>query len=334
VLVAVLDGQRVEPFQEWFRVGVDDLTLRVVPRHGEGRDDRPDDLPARRHARPGQQVGQLGEDETHRGGRGDRVAEGDRGVVAGGEHAGSGGDQLVERAVRRGQARTPPVESLREPVQSFQDPQPAADPRSVGRLCGVETGQRGGRADGVERPGQRRVAGHGLVARGPERQALSQFVDEQRIGARAGRSQRPDGVRGPDHAMGRAGREPRQQARPPAQQQRAPVGIGGVAAQVGGPVAEEPRVAEVEAPVVADPADDLGRGVEPDAVAVDPARHRVGRPDADERLRGHRAVVGQEAVELGAGATQPVQGVEQDVVAHPISVRPVWRRRHSTKRSR
>ena len=52
----------------------------------------------------------------------------------------------------------------------------------------------------------------------------------------------------------------------------APVGVAGLAAQVRGPVAEQAGVAEMLAPVVADPADDLRRGVEPGAVAVDPAR--------------------------------------------------------------
>jgi hypothetical protein len=75
------------------------------------------------------------------------------------------------------------------------------------------------------------------------------------------------------------------------------------------------------APVVADPADDLRRGVEPGAVAGDPARHRVRGPDPHQRLGGHRSVVGQEAVELGTGAAQPVQGVEKNVVGHRISVR-------------
>ena len=48
---------------------------------------------------------------------------------------------------------------------------------------------------------------------------------------------------------------------------------------------------------------------------------RIRRADPHQRLRGHRTVVGQEAVELGTGAAQPVEGVEQDVVGHPASVR-------------
>jgi hypothetical protein len=89
----------VQPLEQRFRVGVDRDRFGCVRRHGEGRDDRADHLPARGHARALQRVGQLGQDKTYGGGGGDGVAEGDRGVVAGGEHAGGGRDQLVERAV-------------------------------------------------------------------------------------------------------------------------------------------------------------------------------------------------------------------------------------------
>ena len=64
-----------------------------------------------------------------------------------------------------------------------------------------------------------------------------------------------------------------------------------------------------------------GRG-EPGAIRVHPARYDVHGPDPHQRLGGHRAVVGEEPVELGSGSAQPIQGVQQDVVAgHPLSVR-------------
>jgi hypothetical protein len=149
-----------------------------VPRHREGRDDRADDLPARGDARARQGVGQLGQDEADRGRCGDGVAEGDGRVVTGGEHAAGRRDQLVEHAVRRRRARAPGVESGLEAVEAVQDGEPAADPGAVRGLVGVEPGQRGRRGDGVERAAQLRVAGHGLVARRPEGQALGQFVDQ------------------------------------------------------------------------------------------------------------------------------------------------------------
>jgi hypothetical protein len=176
---------------------------------------------------------------------------------------------------------------------------------------------------GAERAGEGGMTGKRLVPGRPEAQALGQLVDEQRVGTVASQLQRADGVGCPDDAVGSAGGEPGQQARPPLLQERSPGHLVGVAAQIGDPVAEQSFVTEVLAPVfVLDTADWFRGRSEPGAIRVHPARYDLHGPDPHQRLGGHRAVVGEEPVELGSGSAKPIQGVQQDVVAgHPLSVR-------------
>ena len=94
-------------------------------------------------------------------------------------------------------------------------------------------------------------------------------------------------------------------------------------AQVGRPVAEQRLIAEVLTPVVvADTAANLRCGIEPREVAVDPAGDGGGTAHLGQRLGRHRPVIGEEAVELGTGATQAVEGVEQRLISHRSMLRP------------
>jgi hypothetical protein len=95
----------------------------------------------------------------------------------------------------------------------------------------------------------------------------------------------------------------------------------GLVAQVRRPVTEQRLITEVLTPIViANTAANCWCGIEADEVTVDPARDGIGSPQPGQRFGRHRAVIGEEAVELGTGATQAVEGVEERLVSHPCNL--------------
>ena len=158
VLVAVLDGQRIEPLQQRLRVGVDDLALLSWAGTAKAATIAPTTCQLAATLARATRSGSSG--STRRTAAG-AVIVWQKAIGASSRAASTRAAAVISSSsAPSGTATRPPrVQALREPVEPAENPQPAGDPRPVGRLVRVEPGQRGGRGDGVERPGERRVAG-------------------------------------------------------------------------------------------------------------------------------------------------------------------------------
>ena len=214
--------------------------------------------------------------------------------------------------------RPPLVHGSGQIRQRVQARQPAADARPGRRHGRIQPGECRHRRDGIVRPGQRRRTGQQLIPGGPQAKSpwpVRRPGRQKRRRRRCG--QRPDRVRGPDHPVGGARGEPRQQPWPPPDQRVPPAGPGDLHLEERRPVPDVADVAEPGPPVTdVDPVPWRRLRGEPGPVPVHPAGDLVVGAELDDRFGGHRPVVGQEAVELRPGVPQPVEGVEQGVGHH------------------
>ena len=187
--------------------------------------------------------------------------------------------------------------------------QPGRDQAARLRLVEHREGaDRGGRVQGAA---GRAATGQLHVAGGPVGEGAGQFVAA--LVVFLGCRQAAGGVRGADDPVGRGGGDPGEQPGPPSGEDVAPGLLRQLAAEVDLPVGHAVELAERVAPGrVGDPVAGPWGVVEAHEVAVEPVLHGVGAAEPDERLGGHRAVIGQAASELRAGRRQPAQALVED----------------------
>jgi hypothetical protein len=265
-----------------------------------------------------QRLGQGGQQLDHRVRRGGDVDEQDRAAVAvGGVLPGTRFDQAGQcfrhlrgrgRGAERRQCRGPggQVGQPGEPVPHL--PALLRQPGQFGQCLG-----------GVERPGRGGEAGHEDRAGGPVAHCVGDLVDCLRRGV-AGQD-RADRVAGPDQAVGRAGSDSGQQARPPGGHYLRPRFGAHSPAEERDPVADAVQLAHRLAPVV------LGDRVVLTG-QVHQARDVPVQPGADLRavaapgqyLDGHWAVVAQAVVAapLRPPLVQPDVRLVEHITGHEI----------------
>jgi hypothetical protein len=136
-------------------------------------------------------------------------------------------------------------------------------------------------------PGERTVVGR------PVRQGDSQLFDAQRgLGVRQG-AQR---VRRANESVGAGGRRRGQQTADPLSEHDPPGGFGELGAKKGHPVSEPVNGAERLCPVFCrDGRTGRRHRIELPPVSVRPGDHDVVAAQRDQRLGGHRAVIGRAA---------------------------------------
>lgn len=177
--------------------------------------------------------------------------------------------------------------------------QPVEPARHRATLVG-DSGHPGERLGGVEGAGGRECGRDVPRSCGPEGETGPELADGW--GGLVSGEQRPGGVTGADQAVGRAGGDAGQQARPPGGQNLLPRLFLEPAAVVVGPVADPAEVAQRWRPgVVGDRLGGSWELVEPGQVRRDPGVDGLGESPTGQHLDGHRPVVGEVAAPFWAG---------------------------------
>ena len=161
-------------------------------------------------------------------------------------------------------------------------------------------------------------AGDRLPAGRPVAEGLAQFGEPRWV--HVVRFEGAYGVPDPDHAVGGAGGDARQQPGPPGAEHVTPRVFAQLPVEVRQPVTGPLRIAERRPPVV-DRVQPSGQLVESAEVVVEPTVHLLRVPVSGQRLDGHRSVVGEPALVFGAGAVQSFVRLVENAVAHAIDRR-------------